>query len=93
VVPDDAAAVIARRGVEEVIVPSGLLTGKQFRGLLAECKEAAAELKKFRSECSVQNLTDAGTKRGSSPNLQTCGSSSMSSSSPVSTAAASAPVQ
>jgi FlaA1/EpsC-like NDP-sugar epimerase len=42
---DDAAAVIARRGVEEVIVPSGLLTGKQFRGLLAECKEAAAELK------------------------------------------------
>jgi FlaA1/EpsC-like NDP-sugar epimerase len=42
---DDAAAVIAKRGVEEVIVPSGLLTGKQFRGLLAECKEAAAELK------------------------------------------------
>jgi len=42
---DDAAAVMAKRGVEEVIVPSGLLTGKQFRGLLAECKEAAAELK------------------------------------------------
>jgi FlaA1/EpsC-like NDP-sugar epimerase len=36
---------IARRGIEEVIVPSGYLGGKQFRSLLTECTEAGADLK------------------------------------------------
>jgi FlaA1/EpsC-like NDP-sugar epimerase len=42
---DDVRMLIAKRGVEEVIVPSGLISGKQFRSLLAECTEMGAELK------------------------------------------------
>ena len=42
---EDARAVIARRGVDEVIVQSGYLTGRRFRALLADCTEAGAELK------------------------------------------------
>jgi len=42
---EDARAVIARRGVDEVIVQSGSITGKRFRQLLADCTETAAELK------------------------------------------------
>ena len=42
---EDARAVIARRGVDEVIVQSGYLTGRRFRALLADCTETGAELK------------------------------------------------
>lgn len=42
---EDARAVIARRGVDEVIVQSGYLTGRRFRALLDDCTEAGAELK------------------------------------------------
>ena len=42
---EDARAVIARRGVDEVIVQSGSITGKRFRQLLADCTETGAELK------------------------------------------------
>jgi len=42
---EDARSVIARRGVDEVIVQSGYLTGRRFRALLADCTEAGAELK------------------------------------------------
>lgn len=42
---DDARQVIARRGIDEVIVQSGTLSGKRFRSLLADCKEEGAELK------------------------------------------------
>ena len=42
---DDARTVIARRGVDEVIVQSGGLSGRRFRSLLADCAETGAELK------------------------------------------------
>jgi len=42
---EDAGVLIRRRNVQEVIVPSGYLTGRRFRALLTECTEAAAELK------------------------------------------------
>jgi FlaA1/EpsC-like NDP-sugar epimerase len=42
---DEARAVIGRRGVDEVIVQSGYLSGKRFRTLLDDCAEAGAELK------------------------------------------------
>jgi FlaA1/EpsC-like NDP-sugar epimerase len=40
-----AAAEVARRGVDEVIVQSGGLTGRGFRQLLEECTAAGAEVK------------------------------------------------
>ena len=42
---DAAAAEIARYGVDEVIVQSGLLTGKRFRALLDDCAHANAVVK------------------------------------------------
>lgn len=42
---DDIRLLIAKRGVDEVIVPSGYLAGRRFRSLLAECAETGAELK------------------------------------------------
>ena len=41
----DARAVIARRGIDEVIVQSGHLSGKRFRALLDDCTAAGVELK------------------------------------------------
>jgi FlaA1/EpsC-like NDP-sugar epimerase len=40
-----AGAEVARRGVDEVIVQSGSLTGRGFRQLLEECTAAGAEVK------------------------------------------------
>jgi FlaA1/EpsC-like NDP-sugar epimerase len=42
---DAVQQLIARRGVEEVIVPSGHLNGRKFREVLSECTDAGAELK------------------------------------------------
>ena len=40
-----AGAEVARRGIDEVIVQSGSLTGRGFRQLLEECTAAGAEVK------------------------------------------------
>lgn len=42
---DSAATEVARRGAGEVIVQSGLLTGRRFRKLLDDCAEAGATVK------------------------------------------------
>ncbi|MBM4021545.1 MAG: polysaccharide biosynthesis protein [Planctomycetes bacterium] len=42
---DDVGFLVRKRNVQEVIVPSGYLSGRQFRALLTECTEAGAELK------------------------------------------------
>ncbi len=42
---DSVGLLVAKRNVDEVIVPSGYLSGKQFRSLLDECAEVGAELK------------------------------------------------
>jgi FlaA1/EpsC-like NDP-sugar epimerase len=41
----DAAVEVVKRGVDEVIVQSGLLAGKQFRKLLEDCTHAGVEVK------------------------------------------------
>ena len=42
---DSAAVEIARRRADEVVVQSGLLTGKRFRKLLEDCEHAGATVK------------------------------------------------
>jgi FlaA1/EpsC-like NDP-sugar epimerase len=42
---EEAGAEVGRRGIDEVIVQSGRLTGKRFRKLLEECTEAGAKVK------------------------------------------------
>jgi FlaA1/EpsC-like NDP-sugar epimerase len=42
---DRAGSVAARRGVDDVVVQSGMLAGPRFRRLLDECKAAGAEVK------------------------------------------------
>ena len=42
---DDVGFLVAKRGVDEVIVPSGYLSGKRFRTLLDECAEVGADVK------------------------------------------------
>jgi FlaA1/EpsC-like NDP-sugar epimerase len=42
---DDVRTVIAKRGVDEVIVQSGYVSGKSFRAFLGNCMEAGAEVK------------------------------------------------
>jgi FlaA1/EpsC-like NDP-sugar epimerase len=42
---DEAGVQVRKRGIEEVIVQSGSLTGKRFRQLLEECTEAGAKVK------------------------------------------------
>jgi FlaA1/EpsC-like NDP-sugar epimerase len=42
---DSVAAEVARRHVDEVVVQSGLLTGKRFRKLLEDCEHAGATVK------------------------------------------------
>ncbi len=41
----DASAEVVKRGVDEVIVQSGYLAGKQFRKLLEDCTHAGVEVK------------------------------------------------
>jgi FlaA1/EpsC-like NDP-sugar epimerase len=42
---DTAAKEVVRRGVDQVVVQSGLLTGKRFRKLIDDCADAGAEVK------------------------------------------------
>ena len=42
---DSAATEVAKRGADEVIVQSGLLTGRRFRKLLDDCADAGATVK------------------------------------------------
>jgi FlaA1/EpsC-like NDP-sugar epimerase len=42
---DTVAKEVARRHVDEVVVQSGLLTGKRFRKLIDDCADAGANVK------------------------------------------------